>query len=170
MGLIENFTTSVSWCDVTPLTQYCMVQVTLELSIFIVNMSQLGRSDAITCHMRVTFCTIQWKLRLPDHENVVKLFCMLQAIWLVEKGHDHIYHIIIYSWLLTCGHSHLSRIRVSSNLPHRDISVLGSQGKIRLRMDSLLTLFLLQHFHPILHVLYMSASCCGYKVPNLLIF
>ena len=48
--------------------------------------------------MWLTLCDIQWKWWLRDYEVVTKLLYMLQAIWLAEKGHNHIYHIIIYSW------------------------------------------------------------------------
>jgi hypothetical protein len=36
--------------------------------------------------------------QLRDYENVTKLLCMLQEIWLAETGHNHIYHILIHSW------------------------------------------------------------------------
>jgi len=33
-----------------------------------------------------------------DYEAVIKLFCMQRPIPFAEKGHNHIYQIIIYSW------------------------------------------------------------------------
>ena len=49
----------------------------------------------ISCHVRVTLCTSQWKCWLQKYENVTKLRYMLRAIWLAETC---IYNIIIYSW------------------------------------------------------------------------
>jgi hypothetical protein len=50
-------------------------------------MSRRGRSEE----------TIQSNWRLRDYESATKLFFMLLAIRLAEKGHNRIYHIIIYS-------------------------------------------------------------------------
>jgi len=51
-------------------------------------MSRRGRSEE----------TIQSNWRLRDNESATKLLFMLLAIRLAEKGHNRIYHIIIYSW------------------------------------------------------------------------
>jgi hypothetical protein len=48
--------------------------------------------------MRVTLCTIQWKWQLQDNESTTNLLRMVRAIRFVEKGHNQIVHIIIYSW------------------------------------------------------------------------
>jgi hypothetical protein len=57
------------------------------------------------------------------------LLCILQAIWLSIKGHNHIYHIIIY--IITWDHSHVTRNGFSSDLPCCDkLSVKGSKGEI----------------------------------------
>ena len=44
------------------------------------------------------YLTIQRKWWLRDYENVSNLLCMLQSLWLVEKGHGHDCHYSITSF------------------------------------------------------------------------
>jgi len=62
-----------------------------------------GLRDLRKTHVRVTIWTLQWKWLLWDHGSVVNLLSILRAMRLVEKYHNHIYHIIIDSCDSLCG-------------------------------------------------------------------
>jgi hypothetical protein len=57
---------------------------------------------------------MNWRLR--DYKSVIKLFSMLRAIGLVEKDHNRIYHIIIYSWEREVPHAERYQYKRTSGI------------------------------------------------------
>ena len=84
-------------------------------------------TNSIMGHMRVIPCTSQWKCRLREYENVIKLLCMLQAFRLAKTRNITIY-IHLHSWHKVTHNVNCNG--VSSDLQNSNISAKVSMWVI----------------------------------------
>ena len=100
--------------------------------------------------------------------SVARLLCMLQAIWLDEKDHNYIYHMIIYWWHKI---THVTCNRVTSDLPRCYISVRAISERSDFNQIGILLYKLIWHcpsfgFQNLIVALDI-VSCCNDITDNL---